>query len=60
MAETGSQKPLIERLKALRPRRAVRRAAVQAVFALLTLALLAEMAGAVLKLAGVALPFGLR
>ena len=49
--------PLIERMKAWRPRRAVRRRLVQALFGAVTLLLLAEAAGALLRLAGVPLVF---
>jgi hypothetical protein len=44
--------PLIERWHRIRPGRAARRAAAVSAAALLTLALLAEVAGAVLRLAG--------
>ncbi|MHC5039370.1 MAG: hypothetical protein ACYTHM_18845 [Planctomycetota bacterium] len=52
MTETRKDEPLIERLKMFRPRRRVRRGIVQAVCILLTMVLLAECIGAVLKLAG--------
>ena len=54
----GDREPLIERVKAFRPRRAVRRRAVQAVFLLLSAALLLEAVGAVLSLAGVTVRLG--
>jgi hypothetical protein len=49
--------PLIERWKSARPGRTVRRTVAVAAFALATLALLAEAGGAILRLAGVAIPF---
>ncbi|GEM_PF-3383848 len=56
MSSTAGSKSLLERLKTLRPRRAVRRRIVQVAFGLLTLFLLAECAGAVFLLAGGELP----
>jgi hypothetical protein len=47
---TTKDEPLIERLKTLRPPRKVRRLTVQIVALLLSLFLLAEAVGAVLKI----------
>lgn len=58
VSDEGGTKPLIERLKTLRPARRVRRRFVQALFVLLSLGLAAEAFGAALRLAGVRLPFG--
>ncbi|MHC4597775.1 MAG: hypothetical protein ACYS47_02105 [Planctomycetota bacterium] len=50
MGTAKENEPLIERLKTLRPTRKVRRLIVQVAFVLLSLFLLAEAVGAVLKL----------
>jgi hypothetical protein len=57
MTDPTEARPLIERIKALRPRRRVRRRLVQVLFSALTLVLAAQAAGAVLRLAGFRLPF---
>jgi len=57
MPEPPLTKPLIERLKAYRPRRWFRRRVVQIVFFLLTLFIAAQALGAVLRLASLPTPF---
>jgi hypothetical protein len=55
MTTPPENKPFIERIKGVRPKRAVRRRIVQLIFVLLSLFLLAETVGVILRLGGVSL-----